>query len=309
MKRKFFLLAVLSVGLCSILGAQQQPVVSQYMLNNYFLNPAYRGGSQLSLTALHRAQWAGYDDYTGERASQKLDFFNASFSPDSTGHNVGLQFLHDQLGSIATTSVLVSYAYRIAMTRRAGLSLGFRGGVSTKAIDFGERRILHPDDPYVPEGRQSDTKPDVTLGLWLDHERYYIGISAKGFVTSSDFEAVGVRNEQLLTATAGYHARLSADWIFTPSVQVMSNTDRTVVDASLLFQKQQTVWAGLSYRHEEAAVALLGIGLFDSKVRVSYAYDYVTTNRSIKTGSSHEIMVRYGIGSWHPRKRVVRAQE
>lgn len=306
--KRHLLIFVLSIGF-SVAYAQQQPSISQYMLNNYFANPAYGGSdAQLDLTLLHRAQWAGYKDYQGNGASQKTDFFQARYSPDSTGHIVGLQFVHDAFGALKTTEFQLSYAYRISLTKKSSLALGARAGITSMSIDFADRQILHPDDPLIPETKQSQTRPDVTLGAWLEHEAYYVGASVKG-VVQSDFESLGVSREQLVTVTAGYHLPVGTDWTLTPSAQVMTNTDRTVVDGSLLFQQANRVWAGVSYRHEEAAILLAGFGLFDSKLRIGYSFDYVTSNRSIKTGSSHEIMLRYSIGKWHKRKPKVRQED
>jgi type IX secretion system PorP/SprF family membrane protein len=139
--------------------------------------------------------------------------------------------------------------------------------------------------------------------LWYEHKKYYAGISAKGIVTQAKYETLGLQNEKLLTATAGYHFTLTKDWILTPSAQVVTNTNKTFIDGNVLVKNRNGFWAGLSYRHEEAATVLLGFGMMEQKLRFSYAFDYVTSNKSIKTNTSHEIMARYCIGRLHVRKK------
>ena len=307
--KKRILLIIMLVSVTAALYAQQQPLLSQYMLNNYYLNPAYSGsGEQLSFTFLHRAQWAGYQDYQGGKASPQLQLFNVSFNPDSTGHNAGFQFMRDKIGSIASMSIQFSYAYRISLTEESMLALGFRGGIASKSVDFGEYIIKHPDDPLISEGKQSETKPDITLGLWYEHKKYYMGISAKGIVTQAEYETLGIQNEKLLVATGGYHFTLTNDWMLTPSAQVATNTCNTFIDGSVLVQNKNGFWGGLSYRHEEAATVLLGVGLMEQKLRFSYAFDYVTSNKSIKTNTSHEIMLRYCIGRLHAKKNKLKRE-
>jgi type IX secretion system PorP/SprF family membrane protein len=302
MKKSIFFIVLMISAMVEVYS-QQQPLLSQYMLNNYYLNPAYSGsGEQLSFTFLHRTQWAGYENYQGGNASQQVQFFNVSINPDSTGHNAGFQFTRDKSGTITSTGVQVSYAYRIPLSVKSVLALGFRGGIASRSVNFGEYIIKHADDPFIPAGKQSETKPDVSLGMWLEHEKYYVGVSAKGVVIRSEYETLGLQNEKLLTATAGYHIALNREWEFTPSAQVVTNTDVTFVESNILVKNNDRFWAGLSYRHEEAVTVLTGFGMLDQKLRFSYAFDYITTNKSIKTSASHEIMVRYCIGRLHARK-------
>jgi type IX secretion system PorP/SprF family membrane protein len=297
-----FIILVISAAV--ELSAQQQPLLSQYMLNSYYLNPAYSGsGERLSFTFLHRAQWAGYENYQGDKASQQVQLFNVSINPDSTGHNAGFQFTRDKFGAVTSTGVQVSYAYRIPVTEKSTLALGFRGGITSKSINFGEYITEHSDDPFIADGKQSETKPDVSLGLWLEHEKYYVGVSAKGVVTPAEYETLGIQNEKLLTATGGYHFVLNKEWIFTPSAQVVTNTDMAFVESNVLIKNNNSFWAGLSYRHEEAATVLAGFGMLEQKLHFSYAFDYITSNKSIKSNTSHEIMVRYCIGRLHARKK------
>ncbi len=303
MKKGILLITILIAATAGI-RAQQQPLLSQYMLNNYYLNPACSGsGEVVSVTFLHRAQWAGYEDYLGDRASQQLQLFNVSINPDSTGHNTGFQFLRDRLGAVTSTSIQVSYAYRISISAKSTLALAFRGGVASKVISFDDYIVKHPGDPLIAEGKQSETRPDITLGFWYQHTKYYAGISAKGFVTRADYETLGIQNEKLLTATAGYYFTLTRGWMLTPSLQYVSNTDHTFFDGSLLLKNRNGFWSGISYRHQESITALLGFGMLDQKLRFSYAFDSVTSNRSVKTNASHEIMVRYCTGRLHDRKR------
>ena len=122
-------------------------------------------------------------------------------------------------------------------------------------------------------------------------------------VTQAEYETLGIQNEKLLTATAGYHFTLNKDWNLTPSTQVVTTTKQTFIAGNVLVQNKNGFWSGLSYRHEEAATVLLGFAMMQQKLRFSYAFDYVTSSKSIKTNTSHEIMVQYCIGRLHARKK------
>lgn len=286
--------------------AQQQPVLSQYMLNNYYFNPAYTGSGELyNFSVLHRSQWSGYKDYNGNTAAPETQLLTATANLDSTGHSVGLLASRDKTAALTTFQAELSYAYSISLTSKSTLALGFRGGIATRSIDYDEYIVKHPDDEFIKEGKQSETKPNVTLGVWYNHTKYYAGVSAKGLVTQADYNTLGLENEKSIIITAGYHIDLSRDWTLTPAMQVITTTDHTAVQGSATVNHVDVFWAGLSYRHEEAATILVGFSALEKKLRVGYAFDYTTGNRSAKGSTSHELMMAYRLGKLHARKRVV----
>ena len=62
MLMKKIVLMVLLIG-CTALGmAQQDAMYSHYMFNTLAVNPGYAGSRDaLTVTALHRSQWVGFD--------------------------------------------------------------------------------------------------------------------------------------------------------------------------------------------------------------------------------------------------------
>src|SRR4051812_4874833 len=60
--KKYVLLAALVGGLFHQSEAQHDPLFTQYMFNEMFINPAYAGSRDLlSATLLYRDQWVGMD--------------------------------------------------------------------------------------------------------------------------------------------------------------------------------------------------------------------------------------------------------
>jgi type IX secretion system PorP/SprF family membrane protein len=302
--KKILLIAFLSVSVFNVM-AQQQPVLSQYMLNNYYFNPAYTGSGELyNFSFLHRSQWSGYEDYRGSSGAPEIQLFTATANLDSTGHSFGFLLSRDKAAFITAVQAQVSYSYTVALTLESSLALGIRGGITTRSIDFEKYIVKHPDDEYVPDGKRSETRPDVTVGLWYNHKKYYAGISAKGIVAKADYNNLGIDNEKTIVVTAGYHIELQRDWRLTPAIQVVTNTERTYVQGSALLNHDDILWGGLAYRHDDAATLIAGFSMLEKKLRVSYAFDYTTGNRSVKAGTSHEVMVAFRLGKLHPKKRV-----
>ena len=63
MKKIYIITFLLGIFLFPDANAQQDPQYTQYMYNMNVVNPAYAGSKEsLSITALYRNQWAGFDD-------------------------------------------------------------------------------------------------------------------------------------------------------------------------------------------------------------------------------------------------------
>jgi hypothetical protein len=71
-------------------------------------------------------------------------------------------------------------------------------------------------------------------------------------------------------------------------------TDFTTVDFSLngQFIYNKKFWGGLTYRHTDAIVPMVGIHLLNG-LSVGYSYDIALSDIASYTSGSHEIVVRY----------------
>ena len=97
-------LLVLFVVLCAeFANAQQDPQYTQYMYNMNVVNPAYAGSKEsLSLTALYRNQWSGFED-------APVTFTFSAHSPISDKIGLGLSAIKDELGPISETNVFCRF--------------------------------------------------------------------------------------------------------------------------------------------------------------------------------------------------------
>jgi hypothetical protein len=128
-------------------------------------------------------------------------------------------------------------------------------------------------------------------------------------VIKADYNSLGIENEKSIMVTAGYHIDLEPDWRLTPTMQFVTNTERAYVQGGAIVNHDDIFWTGLSYRHDDAATLIAGFSMLEKKLRISYAFDYTTGNRSIKAGTSHEVMMAFRLGKLHPKKRVPRVVE
>lgn len=299
------LLLIVSVFISTLVQGQQFTTLSQYMLNSAYLNPAYSGTGELTnFTFLHRTQWAGYSDYQGQSVASQMQLLTGIVNIDKTGHTIGLIAGRDKIAYSTDFLLQASYAYRVQLSQLSSLSFGARLGIDSRSIDFTKYVLKDGDDPDAPQGKQSETHPDVTLGMWYNHERYYLGASAKSLIKPGS-DTPGFNNEPAYVFTGGLHLPLSRDLKITPSAQFITSAGDFSLDVSALASYGDVLWGGLSYRHEEAATAIAGIALLDKKLRLSYAFDYTINNKEVTAATSHEIMISLVSGKLTGKKRTV----
>ena len=127
---------VLTALACAGLGralAQQEVMVSQYMFNQLFLNPAYAGSHPyMSSSLLHRAQWLRVDG-APQTSMMAVD---APLMKGKMG--AGLSIVHDRIGVSRDLDIAGHYAYHIRVSEGSKLAFGLRAGLSLYSADLSQ---------------------------------------------------------------------------------------------------------------------------------------------------------------------------
>ncbi len=304
--------------------AQQRAQYSQYMLNAYILNPAMSGlEDYIDVKAGYRNQWGGLEGapktfyVTAHGALNKADRTSSlsvrgpygrpmprsrvfPSQPAAPGHNgVGGMVLYDEMGPSSRTTLNGSYARHIPLSNRIKLAAGVSGGITQHTINFDKLHLLDPTDPILQFGRQSVIIPDLSAGLLLYDPNFYVGFSANQLIfknlnyrttQQSVYEWLGtLYNHYFLTA--GYRVEVTEDWVFLPSIMVKSVRPVPVsYDINAKLSYQDRIWAGLSYRHKDAIVGLIGVNV-NYRLNLGYSYDFTLSNLRNVSRGTHEIVI------------------
>lgn len=312
--------------------AQQRPHYTQYIMNNYVINPAVAGiENYWDVKASHRHQWVGLDgapvttyltlqgplkrsDYERETATS---FHPAGENPRGSAYwkdygatdphaGVGFTLLNDRTGPLNRLTVTGTYAYHLPIGPSTNLSAGVSVGaqnitLNTSKLYFGED---YPVDPAVgASGNINKWKPDISAGLWLYSANYFAGIAAQNIVPNgiafSD-DTVKVESGRLvphLFATFGYRFLISDDFNFLPSIMLKYVQPAPVsFDLNAKLQYQDLVWFGASYRYKDGFAGMVGINVSNT-FNVGYSYDVTTSALNKVSNGSHEIVVGFLIGN------------
>jgi len=330
----FFL--VLGVSMAS---AQQRPYYTQYIMNNYIINPAVAGiENYWDVKASHRMQWVGLQDapvttYLTIHGPLKKSAYENSTATSfkARGENprgqaywrdyqaadphqgVGFTILNDKTGPLNRFAAYGTYAYHIGLSPTTNLSAGISVGITNMSLDanklnFGTATV---DPAVASSGTLNKLKPDVSAGLWLYGKDYFIGLSAQQIVPqniSFSDNTVSLTKGKLiphLFLSAGYRLSISDDVSFLPSALIRYISPLPIgFDVNAKFQYQDLVWLGASYRYQDGFAAMLGLNLSNT-INIGYSYDIQTSRLNTVSKGTHEILIGFLLGNkygdWCPR--------
>lgn len=281
MKKLLLLLPVLMLAI--VVNAQQDPQYSQ----NSFINPVFNPGASgikenhHCFDALFRQQWVGFD---GAPTTAMLSY-NGNF-PDLIEYQslgFGGVFVYDQIGLETNVFFKANGAYHLPLGQ-GKLGLGMDIGFMSKQIG---NDILAADmnDPNVV-GLAGSRSLNFDLGLGAFYyipRKFYAGLSGQKLIpqkiTWNNAEPK-IRPHSFLTF--GYYQRLNQDFYLIPSGLVKTDWTSAQLDVNVLLEYQEQFWGGVSYRYQDAVVAMVGgnmsIGKNNGNLKVGFAYDFTTSN-------------------------------
>lgn len=320
---KFSYFFILSFFCSSIAFAQETPRSTQYIFNNYLLNPALSGiDSYIDLKLGYRKQWSGIDgapstQYLSLSAPLGEEFIRGSvnsfssrgYNPMSRSfvntytaaephHGIGLVAMTDKAGLIRQSNINFTYAYHLGLSSDVNLSVGASAGLNF--LNFNATQIIAESqiDPLFGADYNNRFRPDVGFGLWLYSPRFFIGASAKQLLGTraaiEDNKSVSLPYQSTsIYATAGYKIFLDEDIAMIPSfLATYRKNSPAAVDANLKLAYQDKFWVGASYRNSDSFSMLAGFNVA-SIVNLSYSYDINTSAlRSVNNGT-HEIVLGF----------------
>lgn len=264
--KKYSILFVLAiVGL--IASAQQDPQFSQNMFNNLAINPGYTGSNDaICATALHRSQWMGF-----EGAPTTMNLGVEGSVPMLHG-GLGLNIVTDKIASNEFLGLGLSYAYRTSVVG-GDLGIGASLGFLQDGVEGSQYNPESGGDPVIPGSDEKGAGFDLGLGLYFKSDAVELGISSTHLnqaqiATSQDI--LSLKRHYYLTAL--YKYQLNDMMLLKPSIFVKNDGATTQMDLNALMEYNNRFWGGVSYRMDDAFVALLGMHINES-LKFGFAYD------------------------------------
>ena len=287
-KTSLLFVSIFAVGM---LHGQQIPQLTQFMINDYAINPAIAGmNDYYQIKTSVRNQWVGIEDAP---KTTLLSIYGKSNDRVGLG---GLVF-NDQVGPTSRAGANLTYAYHINLSQRIKLSLALSGGFTQFKIDKENWNISNPDDPLLNGGEIVNLVPDATFGFNIYNEdNWYLGASVPQLLNSeliltddNDNVTLDANLARHINVMGLYNVELNYYWDIQPSILFKSVLDQSQLDIGLKTIYNDNLWIGMDYRNNGDISALLGFFIQDRYI-VGYSYDIPNTEISSYTSGSHEFM-------------------
>jgi len=290
-------LALLFVSIFTLGGvqAQQLPQLSQFMINDFSVNPAIAGiDDYYQIKTSVRNQWVGIDD------APKTTLLSI-YGKSSESVGLGGSVFNDQVGPTSRAGASLTYAYHFRLGHFVKMSMALSGGFTQFKIDKAGWNNYHSDDPLMDGAEVVNLVPDATFGLNIyNQDKWYLGfaipqlLNSKLTLIDEDFSNnVSLDMEGSLSRhiyiMGLYNLELSPYWDLEPSLLYKSVSDQTQIDFGVKTIYSDKFWMGMDYRNNGDVVALLGFTI-QEKFMIGYSYDIPNSDISQYTAGSHEFM-------------------
>jgi type IX secretion system PorP/SprF family membrane protein len=333
---KNLLVVYLMFTVC-IAKAQQKPIYTQYVLNNYIINPAISGiENYTDVKISYRNQWGGItgapvtsylsihgpigkQDYRTNATSYDVPGDNPrgrqymeDYSAPAPHHGVGVIVMSDKTGYISRWGAYATYAYHKGLNERTNLSAGFMVGVNSVSIDaskidYGSPTFTSQEDAAIGylSGAISKVTPEVGAGLWLYGADYYAGLSVLNIIPGkaqfgADSGNLGSRFVPHFFITAGYKLFVSDDVSLLPSVMIQyAKPVSPQVFTSFKLQYLDKGWIGSNFRFGDELGGFSAMaGLnISNSFNIGYSYDLAPSALSQYSRNTHEFIIGFLLGN------------
>lgn len=325
------ILVIIVLGLTGSSVAQQLPQYSQYLRNQFMVNPAAAGVYDFYDIAIGgRYQWAGFDNAPMTAyayGATTLPFKKVRYNPSlrtSQGpvrnpevalgklkHAIGAQIVADQYGAFRKLSFAGTYAIHLPLSRKMSMSFGTKLGLSNSTFLQDRATILTQMPGYTgpaltdPEydafiaNQSSKNFMDIGAGIYLYTKEFFFGFSADQLTRDMVSFGSGTANfdpNMHFMGTVGYKFPISQNMTLMPAALIKIMTPAPLsIEGSIQLEYKEWLWFGMSYRHTDAVVAMLGCNLSE-KFKFGYSFDYSLSDFNDYTAGGHEIVLGLMLG-------------
>lgn len=296
------ILIILLIFFTAFSKAQQLPMYSQYITNDFVLNPAIAGSkTYFPLQINSRNQWTGLGSI-----APKTNTLSYHMPVANNDIGIGAIVMQDQTGPYSQLGFTLSFSYHLNLDNNGGsrLSLGISGILTQHNLSQSDLTFNNPDPEF--QGNYSKTVPDANFGAYFYAKDFTLGLSTHQLFESTFKEAIQDifgNNSQVrhYYAHSSYNLNIYSDLTIEPSILFKySETTPIQIDFNTRVIIDNNYWAGLSLRSSKSLVFLAGLNI--RNMFFSYSYDYGISSLSSISSGSHEISLGININDERLRR-------
>jgi type IX secretion system PorP/SprF family membrane protein len=295
MKKIFFIIGALFVVNAF---AQQEPLFTQYYVNDMVINPAISGSKSYNpLTIQTRQQWLGFE---GAPLSTNISYHGTLNNRSAMGG----YFMVDEATPSLQANLHLNYAYHVPLNYNdIKLSFGLGAKLMYHNIDFNEEDLPSGTDPAFSTNSYDKTLADASSGVYLYGNEFYFGFSVSNMFQSSfntEVQGSPYPNSEYRNyyGMGAYKFQLiNNDWQLEPSILIRKmQYQNGLNDITTRILYLENTWAGLTYRNNGTVIFSFGFGA--KNMHISYSYDHsFSDNITQYSYGTHELGISFRIGT------------
>jgi len=274
--------------------SQQMPHYSLYMMNDVVVNPSLISTkSENQIALMIRDQWTGFE---GAPKTQSISYYNINH----TKFGRGISIVNDNTGPISMINGTLSGSYLIPIEHKNKLSVGLSANILQYKIDNSD--IILEDDDMIDPAMNNGVVDKVighsaSIGVNYFSNKFNVGASIINVINSDlNLSNTGVENSLVnhYYLNSSYKFSTSGGLDIVPSIMFKKiGASSLQMDFNIKTSINNTIWGGLSFRTNDAIIAMLGLNFSD--YTLGYSYDITTTKMNIPSYGSHGIVMTYNI--------------
>lgn len=288
---KKFTIIISFIVVATVTYSQQQFVFTNYLLNQYYYNPALAGSENVHKASLgYRNQWAGF---SGAPVTMNANFYGSW--ANQRKHGYGISIVSDKSGLLQNTNFYLNYAYHINLSDSIRLGFGIKPGYLQYNVLLYDAQLADPVDDVLTGNILATNAIDVGSGLYLYSSKFFVSLSMRHLLGKSvSFTGFNYGLAKHYTGIAGINLySKKKKFVFQPSIMVQYvNPAPTQLSIMLKGTYKNKYWAGLSMRTQDAVGIVAGINLWN-RLTFGYAFDYSIGQVKAYNNGTHEIMISF----------------
>ncbi len=315
--KKYIPILFLYVFLCfnKDIKAQELPIYSQYMFNDYLINSAYAGTYDFTPIIInHRNQWMGFGESTPKTSSI------SAHSRLGKKSAIGSSIILDKTSPISRTQIEASYGYHVIIGKRQKLilSMALSGTLNMLQFSFEENttysELTNGLMDNINQGNENSSQGDINFGMVLFNDYFDLGINIKNLMSSEPSSSSPNENIQRVKYIILHGSYLGRNNPESPigiipsfvirKMGLISYNSLFELDLNLKIIYRNKIWTGLAYRTHEKTLCTL-IGFNTGKLFFGWSYDIGASSLGAYHNGSHNIAIGYNIGE---KKHKIRNQ-
>lgn len=278
--------------------AQQQAVYSNFLLNDYYYNPAIAGSKDVHIANVsYRNQWLGFDNAP---VNMSANFYGSVKNKGKAGY--GASIISERSGLTNTTGIYLNYAQHFKLSETMKIGFGIQPGYIQYRVRLYDAILADQGDEVLTGSVYAANAIDVSTGFHLYSKKFFIMGSMQHLLTKQiQFTTYNSNLTFHYNAIAGYNFIFpKKNFELQPSVMFKYTKPVPVQWTAMLKGTfNDKFWAGLIYRSDDAVGISLGMNIKE-RLKIGYGFDYSISNIRKYNSGSHEIMLSFIITKKRP---------